>query len=271
MFLKRTSPNDCLPLKGRLSTFGDTQIVKVILPNDTQENQEKPCGTCDHIRNDPRYFESAHHKKRPDIIMAALDSLKKSYKKAKILYKLFYRQQKIHSQRREAIILVLGVMLHYMDLETLEIGFFNDLGDFIRLDIAKIASYANITLTRANRAIRDIHRAGYLTTIRQYTQLDDGRKIGKTAIRTLSQSLFRDLKIDHLSVFKAMEWKRKRNEKTLAKKNKRRLYALMASIKGVADKANHKSYSAIRRVTTLLEHTAQEVMTVINKIERQNE
>jgi hypothetical protein len=211
----------------------------------------------------------SQHQKRPEIIAQAMSALERTYKKAKTLCKLFYRKQKIHSQRREAIIRVLQVLIHYMDLETLEVGFFNATGDFIRLDMAKIASYAKISPIRAKRAIRDIHNAGYLRTIRQYKETDDGRKIGKTAIRTLSQSLFRDLKIDHMSLFKAIEWKRKRNEKMLAKKNKQRLYALMNAIKACTD--TKLSFSPIRKAALLLEHVAQEIIPIIKKIERQNE
>ncbi|HJY21776.1 MAG TPA: hypothetical protein VJ279_02755, partial [Hanamia sp.] len=132
----------------------------------------------------------------------------------------------------------------------------------------KIASYAKITEIRAKRAIHDITEAGYLTTIRQYKITDDGRKIGQTAIRTISRSLFRDLNIDHLSIFKASEWKRKRNEKKLAKKNKARLRELLGSVGKLADKTTSSSFSAIRKATVLLEHVAKEIMPIIHKIEK---
>lgn len=273
MFQKRTSPNLISDLPAGELGFGDTiPFHGKIVPIKRYPTQAKPCGTCDHKRKHPRFYEPAsHHKKRPKVLHEAIHALQQTYRHAKLLAKLFYRKQKVHSQRREAIIRVLQVMLQYMDLETCEIGFFNTGGDFIRLDTAKIAEYTNLSLVRTNRAICDITKAGYLTTIRQYKKTTDGRKIGMTAIRTLSRNLFRDLKIDHFSLFSAMDRKKKQNEKLLAKKNKARLRNLMQSIAHVADKTGMTAVSAIRKATMLLDHVAQEIIPIINQIERKNE
>lgn len=286
MFLKRTSPKLTIGFAACALDFGDKyQFNEEIISHDAIENQVTNCGTSDSLSNQniftlhtecnqnalKVYAPPSHHKKRPSIIEDAKTALEKSYKKAKLLAKLFYRKQKVHSQRREAIIRVLQVMLHYMDLETQEVGFYNDLGDFIRLDTAKIAQYANVSLIRANRVIRDIRDAGYLSTIRQYQETDEGRKMGMPAIRKISQSLFRDLKIDHLSLFRAIEWKRKRNEKKLAKKNKARLRALLGSVSNITNKVSHQATSEIRKAAILLEHVAKEIIPIIRRTERQNE
>jgi hypothetical protein len=271
MLLKRTSPNLLIPLPGTVE-FGDKDVQAVTIPHERHKTQIAYHGTCDHKKLAPVFYTPpAHHRKRPDIITQLLKAIQNTYRKSKLLAKLFYRKQKVHSQRREAIIRVLQVMFQYMDLETLEVGFYNEIGDFIRLDITKIASYANVSLIRAKRALGDITAAGYLTTIRQYKKTDDGQKIGVTAIRKISHQLFSDLGIDHFAFFTAQEWKRKRNEKKIAKKNSQKLRSLYNMINSVTDKTTHKTYSAIRKASVLLDQVSKEITAVVKKIERQNE
>lgn len=274
MFQKRTSPTSSSGFAGTGLKIGEIKLFDGYnFPIEQPQRQGKPRGACNHQRKQPSFYvPPMNHKNRPVVIKEAINALKQTYKHAKLLPDLFYRKQKVHSQRREAIIRVLQVMLHYMDLETLEVGFFNSAGEFIRLDTAKIAQYADLSLIRTNRAISDITRAGYLTSIRQYKTTIDGHKIGITSIRTISRKLFTALKIDHFSLFYAIERKRKRNEKILAKKNGEKLNILIKSFSHtIKTNTSNISSSPMRRAAMLLERTTQEIMPIINDIRRKRD
>lgn len=260
MFLKRTSPNLCATLAGGLE-FGDQYPfqVKIVQPETTQK-QAKPCGTCEHNRKQLRsYIPPSHHVARPSIIEQAKSALAKAFfKPKKILSKLFYvKHYTKRSQRREAIILVLQVLLQFMDMDTLEIGWYTGDGAFIRLDVDYIAKQAKISLSRAKRALQAITKAGYLESTRQYTRDDDERFVGLTAIRKLTPLFFADLKVDHFQFFSAREWKRKRNEKKLLKYARKKFQSIIKSVTDLAKQASNKHSSLIRKTLFMVEETAK--------------
>lgn len=274
MFLKRTSPNLVLTLAGGLEVGDRNPLQAKIVTPVTTEKQVKPCGTCDHNRKQPRsYVPPSHHKPRPSVIGEMQAQLNRAFfRPKKILQKMFLmehsgKKKKKKSQRREACILVLQVLLQYMDMDTLEIGFYTDAGSFIRLDVDYIAKQAKISQSRAKRALRNISEAGYLESDQQYKRDDDERFIGLPAIRKLTPLFFADLKVDHFKFFSAREWKRKRNEKKLLKHAREKFRFIIKSVTNLGKKASNKNSSLIRKTLLMVEETAKIVANASKAIQ----
>jgi hypothetical protein len=160
---------------------------------------------CGHDPLNPRfYLRPLEHKPRPSVLERTLTVLQDAYfLPEKFLKALNVKRQK-RSCRREAIVSVCQVMVHYLDLTTLEVGFFTNKGKFIRLDLHYIAKLAGLTFSRAKRALKDLVKAGYLKVTRQ--------EKGEVSIREILFTFFRDLKIDSLRLKRAQHWKRKKLE-----------------------------------------------------------
>lgn len=260
MFLKRTSPNLMPTLVGSSLEIGEIDPFHAeIIPLETKIKQAKPCGTCDHDVIKPVFYTPPeHHKPRPSIINEALRALESSYfNPKKLLAKLFKKNKIKKSPRREAIIRVLQVMLQFMDMETLEVGFYDNDGHFIRLDVEYIAKQAKITLIRAKRALGDILASGYLEVSRQVKKLDSGRYISFASIRKFTVGFFMDLGVDHFKFFSAREWKRKRNEKKLLKQARGKFKNILKSVTTLAKKSSNKNQSLVRKTIVLVEDTAK--------------
>lgn len=205
-----------------------------LIAND-QNNQIEAIVTgnrCGHIPCAPRFFNRPEqHKRRPSILENAIERLKDVYRRPK---KFFGKLATCHdgirqmrSERREAIVSVSQVMLHYLELSTLRVGFYTASGKFIPLDLAYIAKKASISISRAKRAIESLVRAGYIKLTRQFTKKEDGTFKGEASIRELATRFFIDLGVDAQSLFFSREWKRKKDEKAGAKDAKKKLHGVI--------------------------------------------
>lgn len=272
MFLKRTSPNLTSGLAARGLEFGDQGVHAQIISHEPILNQVKPCGTCDHDPLSPVFYvPPSHHQKRPNILDQAIHAIEKAYYKPKhILAKLFKPHERIKkSPRREAIIRVLQVMLQFMDIETLELGFYSNNGNFIRLDVKYIAKQARITGIRAKRALGDIIRSGYVESIKQMKKTSEGRYISFTSIRKFTANFFMDLGVEYMRFFSAREWKRKRNEKKLLKNARSKFKDILHSVNKFAKTTSNKNGSAIRQLLSKIDDTAKTLQQALikNKLE----
>lgn len=258
MFLKRTSPN-LVPLAGSLEIGDKKSFQAEIVPLGTTKKQQKPSGYCVHDALKPIFYTPpVHHKKRPGIIEEAKSLLENAYHKPKkILAKLFHNKKKKKSSRREAIIRVLQVMLQYLDMETLEIGFYDNSSTFVRLDVNYIARQANIAVIRAKRALSDIMKAGYLEAKRQFKQDEDKRYFALTSIRKFTVAFFMELGIGHFKFFSAREWKRKKNEKHLLKQGRGKLKRIIQSVIKLSSKASNKDDSLLRKTLQMIEEASK--------------
>ena len=98
------------------------------------------------------------------------------------------RQQR--SERREACILLLSVILYHMDLKTMRCGVLHADGTFEGIKLADYAKEAGLSLSRAEEAYADLVSAGIVRTYEIAEQLADGTFKGYAAIRTISLPLF---------------------------------------------------------------------------------
>ena len=97
------------------------------------------------------------------------------------------RQQR--SERREAIGLVMGVILAYTELSSLRFGI-PTVNGFIVPDLKWLASKAGINLTRTKRAIADLTHSGLLSAQQPRTMNDLGQYRGHPVVRGVNTALF---------------------------------------------------------------------------------
>ena len=215
---------------------------------------------CGHNPNNPQFFAPPEaHKLRPSVIQYAIKNLEHFYENpSKWLSSLkavreSKRQQRTEGRSREATII--GILLHYVDLASLRVGFPDQSGDFVSLDMRFLARQVgwrtheddekdderikkglkpkNKGFKRTWRSINNLKRAGYITVHRRFKIEKNGEKAqykGLAAIRTLNPKVFLELGV---SLFK-LELKRKEATRRLkAKKNEylKKAEAIVASIK----------------------------------------
>jgi hypothetical protein len=239
MFLKTNIPETTQSLPGDLIDFGDSLDRLGSLNDQVNKLQAlRPImigNRCGHIPNEPRfYLRPENHKPRPSVLERAIDVLMETYHWPKKLLKkllglnLSGRQKR--SERREAISSVAQVLLHYLELVKLRVGFHDAEGKFIPLDLEYIATKAGINFIRAKRALSDLAKAGYITITRQFDKKEDGTFSGKASIREISIQFFIDLGTDIQKLFFAREWKRKQQEKAASKKANKKLKGIVQAI-----------------------------------------
>ena len=189
---------------------------------------------CGHLPHQPRfYLRPEHTKARPSVLEHAIERLKDVYHRPKKFFKklaTFHpsdRQKR--SERREAIASVSQVLLHYLELSTLRVGFYAGT-KFIHLDLEYIAKKAGLNFIRTKRAMADLVKAGYIQVSRQFDKKEDGTFKGKPSIREISVQFFVDLGMDIQKLFFTREWKRKKQEKVFQKKAQEKMRDMMQAV-----------------------------------------
>lgn len=250
MLLKTNIPETTLCFGGDLVDFGDTQSDQPILADRIKQIQAIVSGNrCGHAPDVPRFFcPPESHKRRPAVLDRAIDQWEVVYRKAKKFFKKLATThedgRQVRSERREAIAAVSQVLLHYLELSTLKVGFYVGLNKFIHLDIEYIAKKANLSFSRAKRAITALAEAGYIKITRQYKKKEDGTFDGEPSIREIAVQFFVDLGMDVQKLFFAREYKRKKEEKTQAKGALKKLKGM---VQAVTSFSNHIVSSKTKR------------------------
>jgi hypothetical protein len=235
MFIKTNIPETTRSLVGACVDFGDRMFDASSVKHQINQIQVIVSGNrCGHVPDEPRFFNRPdHHKRRPSVLENAIEKLKDVYRRPKKFFKklaTFHpHDRQVRSERREAIASVFQVLLHYLDLSTLRVGFWAD-NKFVPLDLVYIAKKASIGLLRARRAISDLVQAGYIKTSRQFDKKEDGSFAGLPAIREISVQAFIDLGADMQKLFFSREWKRKEQEKAVAKKSYKKLSGIIKAV-----------------------------------------
>lgn len=235
-----------IPAQGAVSLTGDHTLssshestqAQSIHPNG--ESQQLPWANyCNHLPLKPRFFTApAEHKPRAktiaEIIKRLCDAYFKPQKKLSALQNHLDTGNQVKSAAREAAIKVLQVMAYYVDDATGRIGRRLQDGTWKDLSIKKIASYANIRLKRAKRAMKAIAKAGYIKVTRQWTRGEDGRYIGLPSVREFLPKFFMDLDIKGdiwQKWFHNKEWKKQQEFKRQSKQDKRKGRAALGLIR----------------------------------------
>lgn len=181
---------------------------------------------CGHNPLAPRCFvPPPEHQTRPGILLRLSTRLRSYYKEpAAVLPSLNFangstRQQR--SERREACLIVLDTLIHYLDLVTLTVGI--PRADSIAgLTMAFIAERAGLNLNRVERAVKDLKRAGILTVHPFVTRAATGNLIGHGAIRAISPKLF--------TVFGLSSWLNLERKRAAKQRRQAKLKAAQADL-----------------------------------------
>jgi hypothetical protein len=156
----------------------------------------------------------AHHKNRPSVLEAAKSRLVACfYQPQKYLPSLRFlnpsKKQK-KSERREAMISVMLVLLHHTELDSLHVFKVFTYDRMRPLSLKEIARMAGLTLCRATRAMGDLTKAGYLYNQRRWKKVRDAVYYGEYSLRTLSIKFFKEIGLNLASLELARHWKRKK-------------------------------------------------------------
>jgi hypothetical protein len=172
---------------------------------------------CGHHPTLPRWFEAPEpHAPRPFILRKLIEKMRAYYHDpAAILPSLNLangsdRQQR--SERREACLVFLGGLVHYLDLVTLRVGIPCDDGQFVGLSMAHLAALTGLTPRRAERACHDLVAAGIVTVYPLAQAHGPQEFTGFPAIRTLTGALFK--------VFGLHHWLRHEREKAMHRRRR---------------------------------------------------
>jgi hypothetical protein len=150
---------------------------------------------CGHDPSCPRWFEPpAEHAPHPKILVKLREAVRAYFADPRVLPGLnaangSARQQR--SERREGCLALLGALVHYLDLVTLRVGIPQPDGTFAGLTLAFLAERAGLGLRRAERACRDLRKAGLVEVFPIAQPREDGGHRGLPAIRRLPVALFK--------------------------------------------------------------------------------
>jgi hypothetical protein len=178
---------------------------------------------CGHVPSSPKGFTPpTHHRVRPGVLVKLSARLQAYYTDpGTILPSLNLangsaRQQR--SERREACLIVLNVLIHYLDLVTLRVGIPKANGNMRGLTVDFIAEKAELKKRRAERAISDLVAAGVITVHAIAQRDEQGNYSGKGAIRTVTKKLF--------ELFGLGNWLKYERDRAAAKRRKLRMRAM---------------------------------------------
>ena len=173
---------------------------------------------CGHDPACPRWFEPpAHHAPHPKILVKLQAAVRAYFADPAVLPSLnaangSSRQQR--SERREACLALLGALVHYLDLTTLRVGIPQADGSFQGLSLEFLAEKAGLGLRRAERACRDLRKAGLVEVYPIAQKTDGDRYRGLPAIRRLPVSLFK--------VFGLSRWLQRERDKAASRRRRQR-------------------------------------------------
>lgn len=234
---------------GPTSSSENNVTVADIMHHAAHSQQPFP-NYCRHLPAYPEFFKiPVNHKPRAKIIQEAIERLKSAYFKPKknlttLQVHVETTGNQVKSQRRNAAIAILQVMLYYLDDATGRVGRRLESGGYNDLSISKLASYAGLRLKRAKRALAHIIKAGYIRVTRQYIRAENGDIFAKPSIREVTPKLFIELDVKGdlwTKWFSNKIWKKEQLEKKGSKVDKRKARAMMGLIseglKGAKKKA----------------------------------
>ncbi len=173
---------------------------------------------CGHDPAAPRWFAPPpQHAARPKILLQLQERVRAYFDDPKVLPSLNAangspRQQR--SERREACLDLLGALVHYLDLATLRVGIPQADGSTQGLSLAFLAEKAGLGRRRAERACRDLRRAGLVTVYPRTQSTGDDHYRGLPAIRGVPVALFQ--------VFGLSKWLQHERDKAVKRRRRDR-------------------------------------------------
>lgn len=158
------------------------------------------------------------------------------------------RQQRL--ERRVACVQLLRALLNYLDLASLRVGIPQRDGGFLNLTMPFLAKHARLPLRRAERAMRDLLRAGLVKAQQRCEQAEDGAYRGLAALRQVPAALF--------GAFGLAKWLRHERSK-----------AVMRRYRATAENAKERRQRA--RDTRAEAHASLALAAVMQRVARRHD
>lgn len=218
---------------------------------------------CGHRPDAPRFFAPPEkHALRPSVLRTSIAKLCGYFSNPKLFPLLNAandsdRQQR--SERREACVLLMSCILHYMDLVTYRVVIPGENGG-MGLTMPYLSTLTGLGERRAERAIRDLKKAGIITVHPICEKLTDGTYKGLAAIRAVSKHFFAALGL--------LDWlkheQRKATERKIQREEKKRRKEL-AHIQMAINAAKPKAAAPVKR-SGKMTHAADFFATAKDKL-----
>lgn len=201
---------------------------------------------CEHNPLDPRFLEfQAHHKPKSRFFQMALFRLKRSYWKPYeflvhlLLLNPSYRQK--NSQRREAICLVLQLLVYYTDAESMEVKIpRKGRAGWMGLSMEKIAKMSGLTIGRVKNAFSDLKQAGYLVVgkrINVSKYKEEGVFRSVNSYKKLTNLFWSHLGIRKEEIKKEMDYKKSKIRRVSTEQIYMHIKAVQSGVKKLANQA----------------------------------
>lgn len=141
---------------------------------------------CNHDPSKPSLYRAQRTKE----INALVKRVRRFYDRPASLFKdlrhMDNRKRQVRSERREAVVSVLAVILAHYDYGQDRFGVLDQqTGEFRRFGCAFIADRSGLSLPRVWRALSDLRRAGYLFATQHHRKVD-GELVHDVAVRWLT-------------------------------------------------------------------------------------
>ncbi|MCG2581937.1 MAG: hypothetical protein KA296_13780 [Marinobacter sp.] len=141
---------------------------------------------CNHDKSKPRLYRAQRTKE----INTLVKRVRRFYDRPLSLFKdlrhLDNRKRQVRSERREAVVSVLAVILAHYDYGQDRFGILDQhTGQFRRFGCDFIADRSGLSLPRVWRALSDLRRSGYLFATKK-TRKVDGELVHDVAVRWLT-------------------------------------------------------------------------------------
>lgn len=163
------------------------------------------------------------------------------------------RQQRL--ERRVGCVQLLRAMLKYLDLASLRVGIPQRDGDFLNLTLPFLAKHAGLPVRRAERAMRDLLRAGLVTAQQRAQRTEDGGYRGLASLRQLPAALF--------GAFQLSKWLRHERSKAVMRRYRAAAQAAKAEREQVRDsRAEAQATLALNAVVRRLNNGRSASMSV---------
>ncbi len=172
---------------------------------------------CGHDPANPRtYTRDSDHKKTFDALQIASENAQRyAFSPEGVLDLIDFSREsdrQVRSERREAVSLVLGVLINHADMARLRVVRYLNGTSWRDMKITEIAKVANITVKRCERALKDLKRAGYLTLEKRFT-FKKGAIRALVSIKRLNAVLFHHLGVGWGKLNQCIQWAKKRLER----------------------------------------------------------
>lgn len=152
---------------------------------------------CGHHPEQPNFLTQRHSERMPLILQRAIERIPTLYSRELQIASLdtLNDSRRKRTERREAWVQTLKVLVKYLDLVTMTVCIPSDGGE-IGLTLKRLHKETTISFSRFKRALADLRRAGLLTLRQPRTVTRAGEVRGLCAIKAVSVKLFAALKLN---------------------------------------------------------------------------